>query len=70
MFVCWWFAHNQEWHWREIDEFKVAIKYEFENIDLGNLSYFLGIEFVITKEGMALHQQCVRATWKVCDEWL
>lgn len=33
------------------------MKKEFGMSDLGNLSYFLGLEFQILKQGMALHQR-------------
>jgi hypothetical protein len=31
--------------------------FEFEITDLGELSYFLGMESMIVKEGMVMHQQ-------------
>lgn len=30
---------------------------EFETSDLGKLSYFLGMEFQMSKQGMVLHQR-------------
>ncbi|CAJ2679021.1 unnamed protein product [Trifolium pratense] len=33
------------------------LKSEFEMIDLGKLSYFLGMEFVIVKDGIVVNQQ-------------
>lgn len=41
----------------EIKEFKLTLNQEFEMTDLGELSYFLGLEFVKTEEGMIMHQQ-------------
>ncbi|RDX58041.1 Copia protein, partial [Mucuna pruriens] len=40
-----------------IDEFKRRIMLEFEMIVLGLLSYFLGMEFVTTSEGIFMHQK-------------
>ncbi|OIV95014.1 hypothetical protein TanjilG_22211 [Lupinus angustifolius] len=33
------------------------MKAEFEMSDLGNLSYFLGIEFTRSKDGILMHQR-------------
>nr|XP_027193132.1 uncharacterized protein LOC113788025 [Cicer arietinum] len=33
------------------------MKYEFEMIDLGKLSYFLGMKFTETKEGLLIHRK-------------
>jgi hypothetical protein len=40
-----------------IREFKVDMMREFEMTDLGHISYFLGIEFQRTSEGLILHQK-------------
>lgn len=40
-----------------IEEFKRTMEAEFEMIDLGKLSYFLGMEFTHTTAGMILHQR-------------
>ena len=37
-------------------EFKTQMLSEFEMSDLGELSYFLGIEFIRTKHGTVMHQ--------------
>jgi len=37
--------------------FKERIMEEFEMSDLGELSYFLGIEFVSTSKGIFMHQK-------------
>ncbi|XP_047155510.1 uncharacterized mitochondrial protein AtMg00810-like [Vigna umbellata] len=42
---------------RFIDEFKKIMEAKFEMTDLGNLSYFLGIEFIHTTNGLMLHQK-------------
>ncbi|CAJ2647569.1 unnamed protein product [Trifolium pratense] len=39
-----------------IGEFKSDLKKEFEMTDLGHMTYFLGIEFVRTKQGILMHQ--------------
>jgi hypothetical protein len=39
-----------------IAEFKNDLKREFEMTDLGHMTYFLGIEFVKTKQGTLMHQ--------------
>ncbi|PNY08922.1 putative copia-type protein [Trifolium pratense] len=45
---------------REIEKFKLTINKEFEMTDLGELSYFLGMEFVKTKKGMIMHnRKCI-----------
>lgn len=41
----------------EIEEFKERMKSEFDMTDLGVLSYFLGMEFLETAEGIVLHQK-------------
>lgn len=43
----------------EVDIRKVKLKLmqEFEMFDLGNLSYFLGMEFKDTGEGVFMHQK-------------
>lgn len=35
--------------------FKELMKKEFEMLDLGNLSYFLGMEFQMSKQDMVIH---------------
>ncbi|XP_050919065.1 uncharacterized mitochondrial protein AtMg00810-like [Lathyrus oleraceus] len=40
-----------------LSKFKELMKRELEILDLRNLSYFLGMEFLITKQGMVLHQR-------------
>ncbi|GAU11617.1 hypothetical protein TSUD_346090 [Trifolium subterraneum] len=45
---------NDEAH---IREFKVDMMREFEMTNLGHISYFLGIEFQRTSEGLILHQK-------------
>lgn len=40
----------------EIEDLKSIIKSEFEMSDLGNLSYFLGMEFLYKEGGIILHQ--------------
>ncbi|GAU44851.1 hypothetical protein TSUD_112250 [Trifolium subterraneum] len=42
---------------KEILKFKTSLMQEFEMSDLGNLSYFLGMEFKHTKKGVFLHQK-------------
>ncbi|GAU25658.1 hypothetical protein TSUD_265850 [Trifolium subterraneum] len=42
---------------KEILKFKTNLMQEFEMSDLGNLSYFLGMEFKHTKKGVFLHQK-------------
>lgn len=44
---------NNEEH---ISGFKAKMMNEFEMTDLGYLSYFLGMEFTRTSEGLFLHQ--------------
>ncbi|CAJ2661986.1 unnamed protein product [Trifolium pratense] len=41
----------------QISKFKVDMMKEFEMVDLGHISYFLGIEFQKTSEGLILHQR-------------
>ena len=41
----------------EIEKLKGNPKSEFEMLDLGLLSYFLGIEFAKTKDGIVMHQK-------------
>jgi len=41
----------------EIEKLKGNLKSEFEMSDLGLLSYFLGIEFAETKDGIVMHQK-------------
>ena len=45
-------GNNEE----EISSFKDKMKYEFKMIDLGLLSYFLGIQFKQTPIGIVMHQ--------------
>ncbi|KAK2355926.1 putative mitochondrial protein [Trifolium repens] len=41
----------------EIEKLKFKLKAEFEMTDLGELSFFLGMEFVKVKNGIVMHQQ-------------
>ena len=41
----------------EIENLKDNLKYEFEMLDLGLLSYFLSIKLVETKDGIVMHQK-------------
>jgi len=41
-----------------VEEFKTAMKNEFEMSDLGLLNYFLGMEIVQSLEGIFLSQEC------------
>lgn len=41
----------------KLSKFKELLKWELEMSDLGNLSYLLGIELQIIKQGMVLHQR-------------
>lgn len=41
----------------EIERFQVLMKFEFEMTDLGKLTYFLGIEFITTEEGIMMQQR-------------
>lgn len=41
----------------EIAEFKRSMKKEYDMIDLGHLSYFLGLEFVQRTDGVLIHQR-------------
>ena len=40
----------------EIEAFKSQLMSEFEMSDLGNLTYFLGMEFTEVAEGLVMHQ--------------
>jgi len=40
----------------DIEKFKSVMKSEFEMTDLGKLSYFLGMEILITSKRLILHQ--------------
>ena len=40
-----------------MSKFKELMMKEFEMSDLGKLSYFLSMEFQMSKQGMALHQK-------------
>ena len=40
----------------EIEAFKTQMMNEFEMSDLGNLTYFLGMEFTEVAEGLVMHQ--------------
>ena len=42
---------------QNLSKFKELMTKEFEMSYMGKLSYFLGIEFQITKQGMVLHQR-------------
>ncbi|XP_050915650.1 uncharacterized mitochondrial protein AtMg00810-like [Lathyrus oleraceus] len=47
-------------------KFKELMKKEFKMSDLGKLSYFLGLEFQMSKQGMMLHQRkCVKEILKI-----
>jgi hypothetical protein len=41
----------------KIRDFKNVMMTEFEMTDLGEISYFLGIEFLKTSKGLILHQR-------------
>jgi negative regulator of replication initiation len=41
---------------KEIEAFKSQMMNEFEMSDLGNLTYFLGMEFTEVEEGLVMHQ--------------
>ena len=41
----------------KIEQFKNRLKAVFEMTDLGMLSYFLGMEFVYTNQGIILHKR-------------
>ncbi|CAJ2646460.1 unnamed protein product [Trifolium pratense] len=41
----------------KIEKFKTVMMTEFELTDLGEISYFLGIEFLKTSKGLMLHQR-------------
>jgi hypothetical protein len=40
----------------ELEAFKTQMMHEFEMSDLGNLAYFLGMEFTEVAEGLVMHQ--------------
>lgn len=40
----------------KIEDLKSTMKSEFEMSDMGNLSYFLGMEFLYKEVGIILHQ--------------
>nr|XP_027188695.1 uncharacterized protein LOC113785818 [Cicer arietinum] len=42
---------------KEIEEFKIIMKNEFYMSALGKLTYFLGMEFTETKEGLVMQQK-------------
>ena len=42
---------------KEIEDFKGDLSKEFEMSDLGDISYFLGIEFYKTSRGLMMHQR-------------
>lgn len=42
---------------KEIEEFKMKMKNELKMTNLGNLGYFLGLEFVQTEDGIHMHQR-------------
>lgn len=42
---------------KQIEDLKRKLKSEFEMTDLGELTYFLGLEFVRTETGIVLHQR-------------
>ena len=49
----------------EIENLKTQLRSEFEMTDLGELSYFLGIEFMKTSRGIIMHQRkCITETLK------
>ena len=50
----------------DIEIFKKNIVVEFEMIDLGWLSYFLGMEFTYTIAGMIMHQK--KICWRIIKE--
>lgn len=41
----------------EIEDFKEKMKTKFDMTDLGALSYFLGMEFLDSENGIILHQR-------------
>jgi len=41
----------------EIEGFKKNMKNQFEMSDLGNLTYFLGVEFEMNAQGVVIHQR-------------
>ena len=42
---------------KEIEDFKGDLNKEFEMSDLGDISYFLGIEFYKSGRGLMMHQR-------------
>lgn len=42
---------------KEIEDFKGDLGKEFKTYDLGNISYFLGIEFYKSSRGLMMHQR-------------
>ncbi|KAK2426061.1 putative mitochondrial protein [Trifolium repens] len=42
---------------REIERLKFQMNKEFDMTDLGNLNYFLGLEFTETSKGLVIHQR-------------
>ncbi|XP_050902775.1 uncharacterized mitochondrial protein AtMg00810-like [Lathyrus oleraceus] len=42
---------------KEIEDFKGGLRKEVEMFDLGNISYFLGIEFYKSSRGLMMHQK-------------
>jgi len=42
---------------KDIEAFKTQMMNEFEMSDLGNLTYFLGMEFTEVAEGLVIHQK-------------
>jgi len=41
----------------EMEDFKKNMMNQFETSDLGNLTYFLGIEFEMNSQGVIIHQR-------------
>ena len=41
----------------EIENLKTQLRSEFEMTDLGEISYFLGIEFMKTSRGIIMHKK-------------
>ena len=52
----WMICYSQGAQW-QIEQLKNRLKVAFEIIDLGMLSYFLGMEFIYTDQGIILHQR-------------
>jgi len=46
-------GNNEE----EMKDFKKSVMKKFEMSDLGNLTYFLGIEFEMNSQGVLIHQR-------------